>query len=79
MNDGGEPLDIVAHGGVIKHLEPQRSQPLGDELRVGIDDLPHQQLCANGDDFCDHDCVTSLYSQRNAENRVFRIKLIPID
>ncbi|MPM66932.1 hypothetical protein SDC9_113846 [bioreactor metagenome] len=61
MDDRGEPLDIVAHGGVIKHLKPERGQPLGDKLRVGIDDLPHQQFCADGDNFCNHDCVTSLF------------------
>ena len=57
--EGGEhrlrqPLRVVAHHLLTVQVHPQGSQLFGHELGVGVHDLPHEQLRAHANDFCDH-------------------------
>ena len=48
------PLRVIAHRRVVVDRNAQRLQPAREVLRVRVDDLTHQQLRADGDDFRDH-------------------------
>ena len=46
-----EPLGVIPHHGVVKHIDAQGGQLLGEDLGVGIGDVAQQQLGAHGDQF----------------------------
>ncbi len=64
MHNRGQALDVVPDGGMVKHLKSERREPLGDELRVRIDDLSHEKLRTDGDDFRNHMCMSFLNNSR---------------
>ena len=65
LHHAGQTGGVVAHGDLVERPVAERSQMAGDELRVGIDDLPHEQLRADGDDFRNHaPCTTFLFLTR---------------
>ncbi len=67
MHNGGQALDVVPDGGMVKHLKSERREPLGDELCVRIDDLSHEKLRTDGDDFRYHSvCPSSITAARSA-------------
>ena len=49
-----ETADVIAHDGVAIDRNAQRAQALRDVLRVGVGNLPHEQLRSYGKDFAYH-------------------------
>lgn len=56
----GQAGGVVAHGDLIERLISERRQMPGDKLCVGVDNLPHEQLRADGYDLCDHARCTTF-------------------
>ena len=44
LHGGAEPPGIVPHHGVVVDVDPQRGEPLGEHLGVGIGDVAEQQF-----------------------------------
>ena len=49
-----DAVEVVADLGLEERVDPGQGQLLADPRRVGVDDLPEQQLGSDGDDLAAH-------------------------
>ena len=62
FQDRQEPLFIVSHGGMEKDINPQLREFFGQELGIGIDNLPRQNLCPHCYQLRSHRTSYFIYS-----------------
>src|SRR4029079_11056620 len=63
----GESAEIIADVGDVEEVDPERRKLLGQKLRVGVEDLPEQQLGANCDDLCFHATLHLILTRPGAD------------
>ncbi len=66
-----QTVDIVSDRGLVQHPDPVSGKLTGQELAVGIDDIPQQQLGTDGDDLRVHTKPPETVPPGRRDRRIF--------